>query len=287
MKAAILIAWAGALSAGAVQAGQTYGDMLVAQTLSRHPEVLALSLYALPPKAPASVVIASNRLPVGQAAPDSAASVQGSGQPAQVSDGGGVSTIVPLLDVAGEPIGTLSVTLPVQGGSADAARPALLKQTEALREELRRKVINVANLLDPYPYVRDAPNSPYAQRLVDQLMATHPELLVLALHVRNASGSDYPIIASSIGRIGKKADHDDLQVVTTGEPLTGAYGPSRSRFGVELAMYDAAGERIGAMSVGFRHQGADEEAALVQRARQIEAELRTQIPSLAQLLTAQ
>ncbi|MFS2136241.1 hypothetical protein [Duganella sp. Dugasp56] len=284
MKAAILIAWAGALSAGAVQAGQTYGDTLVAQTLARHPDVLTLSLYATPPKASASVVIASSRLPAGQTTPDNAAAVQVTGQPTQVADGAAVATIVPLLDVAGEPIGALSATLPA---ADDAARPALLKQTEALRDELRRKVINVANLLDPYPYVQDAPNSPYAQRLVDQLMAAHPELLVLALHVRNANGSDYPIIASSIGRIGKKADHDDMQVVTTGEPLTGAYGPNKSRFGIELAMYDAAGSRIGAMSVGFHHHGADEEPALVQRARQIEAELRAQIPSLAQLLSAQ
>src|ERR1700730_14711405 len=59
--------------------------------------------------------------------------------------------------------------------------------------------------------------APYAQHLVDQMLAAHPEVVVLALHVTPPHGTENVIIASNIGRIGKKADEDDLHVITTGE----------------------------------------------------------------------
>src|SRR5260370_7461747 len=61
------------------------------------------------------------------------------------------------------------------------------------------------------------PNT-YAQKLVDQELAKHPEIVILVFHVTNKDGSDYPIIASNIGRYGKKADEDDLRTIHTGKP---------------------------------------------------------------------
>jgi len=285
MKRAIPLALAAAfgLAAASASAAQSYGDTLVAQEMAQHRDLITLSLYATPPKSTDFTVVASSDAGAAGAATGTAQTAQHSGKPLQVrsADGAALSTYLPLLDVAGEPIGTVAVTLPYRGETDSAA---LLQQATAVRDELRRRVINVANLLDPYPYMQDVQASPYAQQLVDRIMARHPELLVLALHVRNTAGTDYPIIASNIGRIGKKADGDDMHVVQTGEPLMGAYGPNKSRFGIELPMYDVQGTRIGAMSVGYRHQPGDDEQALLKRALQVEAEMREQIPSTARLI---
>ncbi len=284
MKRAIALTLATAFGAAAsASAAQNYGDTLVAQEMAQHRELIGLCLYATPPKSSDFAMVAASDASSATAATSTAQTAQRSGKPLQVrsTDGSALSTYLPLLDVAGEPIGTVAITLPYRGETDSAG---LLKQATTVRDELRRRVINVANLLDPYPYVQDVQASPYAQQLVDRIMARHPELLVLALHVRNASGSDYPIIASNIGRIGKKADGDDMHVVQTGEPLMGAYGPNKSRFGIELPMHDAHGTRIGAMSVGYRHQAGDDEQALLKRALQVEAEMREQIPSNARLI---
>jgi iron complex outermembrane receptor protein len=119
--------------------------------------------------------------------------------------------------------------------------------------------------------------------LVDETMAKHPELLVLVMHVALPKSTDYPIIASSIGRIGKKADEGDMQVVETGHPILGTYGAKKARFGIELALRDLSGKTIGALSTGFAYKEGDDQQALLKKAEQIEAELRKQIPSLAKL----
>jgi hypothetical protein len=64
-----------------------------------------------------------------------------------------------------------------------------------------------------------APAKIYAQELVNQTVAKNPDLLVVAMHVTPPNGSQNEIIASNIGRIGKKADADDMKVITTGETL--------------------------------------------------------------------
>src|SRR6202030_3048502 len=58
----------------------------------------------------------------------------------------------------------------------------------------------------------------YAQKLVDETLAKHPEVVILAFHVTPPESQENVIIASNIGRIGKKADEDDLRVIRTGKP---------------------------------------------------------------------
>jgi len=52
----------------------------------------------------------------------------------------------------------------------------------------------------------------YAQELVDRTVAQHPDLRAVMLHVTPPNAADNVVIASSIGRIGKPADNDDLDV---------------------------------------------------------------------------
>lgn len=260
----------------------TYAGHLVAGALARHPELSALTIHASPPKSGANTVVASNVARPGTPAGPTQLAVLAIGRPVQElsADGAQLTSTLVLQDVSGDPIGTIGVSQPWLAGSD---RQLLLRRAEAVRNELRRQLINAANLVDPVPYVPGFPSAPYAQQLADQLMAAHPELLVIALHVANLSGDDYPIIASSIGRLGKKADEDDMRVIRSGKPAAGAYGANQTRFGIELPMYDATDKPIGALSVGYAFRAGDDQQALLRQAQQLEAELRPRIASLARL----
>lgn len=276
------LATALALPASAQSSPRIYAQELIDKTLAQHPEVLELSMHVTPPKSFNNVIIASNHSLIGQKsdANDLAVINTGLSRSNVHADGKRFESKIALQDVSGDTIGAVSVVFPyVMGQDVDA----LQKSAENIRDGLRRQVINAANLLDPVPYVVNFPTCLYAQKLIDQTMVQHPELLVLVMHVALPNGSDYPIIASSIGRIGKKADEGDLQVVETGQPILGAYGAKKTRFGIELAMRDFSGKTLGALSTGFAYKDGDDQQALLQKAQQIEVKLRKEIPSLAKL----
>ena len=58
-----------------------------------------------------------------------------------------------------------------------------------------------------------SPLNTYAQTLVDETLAKYADVVVLAMHVKPPQGgTDYPIIASNIGRIGKPEEVAALAV---------------------------------------------------------------------------
>jgi hypothetical protein len=126
------------------------------------------------------------------------------------------------------------------------------------------------------------PNT-YAQKLVDQALARHSEVIILVFHVSNKDASDYPIIASNIGRYGKKADEDDLRVIHTGKTNL-EVNPAGNHFEVEMPLNDASRKLVGCMGVVFNYKKGDDKEALHKKAEQIRAEVQMQIASLSQLV---
>src|SRR6202171_4456261 len=53
----------------------------------------------------------------------------------------------------------------------------------------------------------------FAQKLVDEALAKHPEVILLAIH---AGAPTYDLIASNFGRIGKLGGEEDLRVIMKG-----------------------------------------------------------------------
>ena len=127
-----------------------------------------------------------------------------------------------------------------------------------------------------------APSKTYAQKLVDQELAAHPDVIIIGLHVASRDGSDYPILASNIGRIGKKADEDDLRVIHTGKPNL-EVNKTGNHFEVELPLQDQSGKTIGAVGIVFNYKNGDNKAAFQKKAEQVRDEMRKQIPSLDKL----
>jgi len=134
----------------------------------------------------------------------------------------------------------------------------------------------------PYALSQTPKNKIYAQKLVDETTARHPELLVLAMHVTPPNSSDNIIIASNIGRIGKKADEDDLRVIQTGKSNL-EINKKGDRFEVELVLQDHSGKTIGALGTVFAYKQGDKESDFNDRAEKIRNELRGQIASLEKL----
>jgi hypothetical protein len=128
-----------------------------------------------------------------------------------------------------------------------------------------------------------APLKSYAQELVDELVAAEPGLLVIAMHVSPPGMANYPIIASNIGRIGKVADDDDMRVIETGKTnLEVARGGTR--FEVELAMHDVAGDTIGALGLVFPYRQSDSKRALEKKAIAIRDRMAKRILNAASLV---
>src|SRR5260370_30544760 len=96
------------------------------------------------------------------------------------------------------------------------------------------------------------PNT-FAQKLVDQELAKHSDIVILVFHVISKDGSDYPIIASNIGRYGKKADEDDLRGVHTGKPNL-EVNAAGNHFEVEMALHDGSKKTIGAIAVVYNYK---------------------------------
>lgn len=119
-----------------------------------------------------------------------------------------------------------------------------------------------------------------AQALVEQALAHHPDLKIIALHVTPPGAADNVIIASNIGRYGKKADADDLSVLTSGKPRAEV---TKTGYSVELPLHDAAGRTLGVVGETFAYRPGDDTAAIERKAAALRDELAPEIPDRAAL----
>src|SRR5216683_1687890 len=97
----------------------------------------------------------------------------------------------------------------------------------------------------------------YAQKLLDETLAKHKDVVIMAMHVTPPGKTDNVIIASNIGRIGKKADEDDMRVIETGKTN-------------------------GAVGIVFNYEKG-KEAEFQKNAEQIRDEMKQKTPTLAKL----
>ena len=129
--------------------------------------------------------------------------------------------------------------------------------------------------MDPNYHKRAA----FAQKLVDEALARHPEVVLLAIH---GGAPKYDIIASNFGRIGKLGDEDDLRCIRTGKDNL-EVSKEGNHFEDEIALRDKAGRTIGALGVVFRYKAGDDKLALQKLAHQIAAEMQARLPDGTQL----
>jgi hypothetical protein len=105
--------------------------------------------------------------------------------------------------------------------------------------------------------------------------------VIIAMHVTPPGKTENVTIASNIGRIGKKANQDDLRVIETGKPNL-EVNKSGDHYEVELPMQDQSGKTIGAIGIVFNYVKG-KEAEFQKKAEEIRDEIKQRTPSLEKL----
>jgi len=277
----IVIAASVATVTPAQQTGQTYAQYLTAQALARHPELLAVTMHVTPPGAAQNVIIASNVAPLGKVADQDDLKVIKTQQPlVEVTRSGDrLAVELPLLDASRRTVGAFAVQLVFKRG---ADQQALTTAAVSVRDELARRISHVANLVEPANYDSRVPMNNYGQQLVDETMAAYPEIQILALHANVPKSEDNVIVASNIGRIGKKGDEDDLRLIRTEKPNL-EINSEGNRFEAELVLRDVSGTNIGAVGVVFGYEPGDDKIKLQRRAERVQAALARRITNSGNL----
>ena len=168
----------------------------------------------------------------------------------------------------------LLVTLCLTTLAANAI-PTFAQQTREQAVAGMRKV--EAKEMDP-TYSTAAP---YAQKLVDEALASHPEILLLAIHAA-PPGHKNLIVASNFGRIGKIGDEDDMRCIRTGKSNL-EISEKGDHFEDELILEDNSGKTIGALGVVFNYKAGDDKAALEKIAIHVRDEMKAKLPSARKL----
>jgi hypothetical protein len=153
--------------------------------------------------------------------------------------------------------------------------PAFAQQTREEAVAGMRKV--EAKEMDP-TYTKAAP---LAQKLVDDALAKHPEVILIAVHAA-PKGHKNLIVASNFGRIGKIGDEDDMRCINTKKPNL-EVDKSGKHFEAEIPMMDQKGSVVGALGVVFNYKAGDDKAAMQKIADQIQEEMKAQLPTKAAL----
>jgi TonB-dependent siderophore receptor len=268
---------------------KSYAQELVDRTAARHRELIELDLHATPPDGSASLIIASkNPARLGKKSDPDDLDVIRTGTPfVEINKSGdqNVEVHLPLLDANRRTVGEVEMTLPYPPGSG-FDQDTLLKAAEKIRDEMARRILDRASLFQPLQFDPQIPIDTYAQFLVDESLAKHPQVEIIAIHAKPPKGgTDYPIVASNIGRIGKPADAGDLEVIKTGKPNL-SVDAAGARIEVKLPLQDVSGATIGALAVVFPSKLGYDEAALYRQAEMIRGELRSRIASTEKLYEA-
>jgi len=122
--------------------------------------------------------------------------------------------------------------------------------------------------------------APFAQKLVDEALAKHPEVLLLAIH---AGAPKYDIVASNFGRIGKLGDEDDLRCIRTGKDNLEVDKTGR-HYEDETPLRTKSGKIVGAVGIVFRYKPGADKQAMQKIAQQVSKEMQEQIQDEQQLL---
>jgi iron complex outermembrane recepter protein len=276
------------VAAASTQVGQgLYAQALVDSIARLHPELLQVDLHLTRPGAAGSTIVAArDPARIGQpSGPDDIAVARGGPARVAINRAGDQNAMVevPLYDVFRHVIGAVDFTFPYPAGTDPQA---LLLKGARYRDEMGRRVLGLAQLLEPMQLDARVPQHTYAQFLVDELLARHPEVEVVALHARTpATGSDYPILASNIGRIGRPAGESYLEVIRSGRPQV-SVNEDGARIETKVPLKDASGATVGALTAVYPFRRGVGNDQVLADATRMAAELQPRIANAPALLGA-
>jgi hypothetical protein len=121
---------------------------------------------------------------------------------------------------------------------------------------------------------------PFAQKLVEDTLAAHPELEEVEIAAVSA-GRCTMIASTSKEDLGEKCERDSTEPMRTGKPFI---EKEKTVIEVSLPLHDVSGAVVGAAGIAFKAKPGQAEAAAVDQARRIVTGMESHVASLAVLL---
>jgi hypothetical protein len=122
--------------------------------------------------------------------------------------------------------------------------------------------------------------APFAQKLAEDTLAAHPE--TVEVEIAGSSAGRCTMIASTNKEdLGEKCERDSTDPIRTGKPFV---EKEKDDLEVSLPLHDASGKLVGAVGIAFKLTAGLTNAAAIDQARRIVAEMEPRIPSATVLL---
>lgn len=255
-----------------VVGGKTYVQHQILEAKRRHPEIASILVVAKRPedKTPVALGSTANARDVFKPA---------SPLPDGTSEAGPYYTVSePFLSSTAHRLGTIELRFRNNPGK----KAQYSKVAQEVQARMARDTLSLKNAADPYPFDPAFGPNTYAQKLTEQTVAKHPDILVMMIHATPPKGAHNIVIGSNIGRFGKQADEDDLRVIEKGSTNL-EVGGDNDRFETELPLLDRSGKRIGALGLVFALKPDTDKEALHKHGLAIRDEVARGIPNNAAL----
>jgi len=128
--------------------------------------------------------------------------------------------------------------------------------------------------------VRAQTNYIFAQKVVEEIKAAHPEITGLELAANKPGKGCQTIAATEAKEIGQKCDKDELTARKTNKPFV---EQEKTEFDVTLPLHDSAGRIIATAGMDFKLEAGRTKETVVQEALKIGAELERRLTSESDL----
>lgn len=284
-----VLAQPGSAASAGQSAPELYAQALVDQIVAEHPELATVSIHSYAPGgavSSSSIIAAKNVEKLGD--PDDAEDFDALTNPKpgfyHAKDQGLYKGVLPLLDVAGLPIGSLTVAYQYRSSQEEQGEMSTML---SIRDGLKVLISSRAALFQ----MGEDPKPNYAQKLVDAVVAAHPDLFRISIHVAAPgapiintyviAGKDFS--SKHLPMIGAQDDGEDFLPLTTGKPSFLYVQKEGGFYKGLLPLYDVAGREIGVLLLAHRYTSSADEPKYQEEMTLIRDQLKVRIPSRAAL----
>ena len=123
-------------------------------------------------------------------------------------------------------------------------------------------------------------NNIFAQKVVEEIKAAHPEIAGLELAAIKPGKGCQTIAATEAKEIGQKCDKDELTARKTNKPFV---EQEKTEFDVTLPIHDSAGKIIATAGMDFKLEAGRTKETVVREALKIGTELERRLTSESDL----
>ena len=121
----------------------------------------------------------------------------------------------------------------------------------------------------------------FAQKIVNETLAAHPELQGLEISAAFAKKNDCTTLASDEAKgIGEKCDQDEYDVMKSNKPFVDLAEDNGTKFyDVNIPIHDATGKIVAIVGIDFKPDPKQTAAQASEQAEKIAKEIEAKVPT--------